>query len=111
MEITNRIVDTNTIIELCGELDGKTAPLAQKEIIQQCVPNCRIILDMTAVPYMSSAGLRLMLSLYRQIGVVRGRIVLLGIAEEIRATMQNTGFLTYFTLCDTLEQAEAAIKD
>ena len=50
---------------------------------------------MSGVEYMSSAGLRMLLSMYRQISRQNGGIVLVGLAEEIKDTMSVTGFLNF----------------
>jgi anti-sigma B factor antagonist len=59
---------------------------------------------------MSSAGLRLMLSLYRQISAGKGEIALVGMANELQDTMQATGFLRYFTLHASVDEAVAALQ-
>jgi anti-sigma B factor antagonist len=45
----------------------------------------------------------MLLSVYRQISGNQGRIVLVGLSEELKDTMSMTGFLGYFTVQDTLE--------
>ena len=60
---------------------------------------------------MSSAGLRMLLSTYRQVTSKNGRIVLVGLSEEIQDTMSVTGFLKFFTICTTLESGLATLKD
>lgn len=103
MEINIKTIDQVTIVEMAGELDGKTAPQAQEQVAPFTKAGGKIILDMTQVTYMSSAGLRMLLSMYRQLSSNDGRIALVGLAEELKDTMSITGFLSYFTTCDTLE--------
>ena len=102
MEVYIKTVRQVAVVEIVGELDGKTAPEAQERVLPLVQPGCKIILDMTKVPYMSSAGLRLFLLLNRKISSHNGRIALIGLSEEIRDTMDMTGFLNYFTTFDTL---------
>ena len=65
---------------------------------------------MTGVAYMSSAGLRMLLSLYRNISGNQGRIVLVGLSVELQDTMSMTGFLGYFTLADSVEAGLQALS-
>jgi len=102
MEVYIKTVRQVAVVEITGELDGKTAPEAQERILPLVQPGCKILLDMTKVSYMSSAGLRLFLLLNRQISNHTGRIALIGLSEEIRDTMDMIGFLNYFTTFDTL---------
>ena len=46
--------------------------------------------------YMSSAGLRMLLVIYRTIVGQGGKVVLVGLSEELQDTMALTGFLDFF---------------
>lgn len=69
-----------------------------------------MILDMSHVEYMSSAGLRMLLAVRRQMAA-NGYIVLVGLSEAIKDTMTITGFLDFFTTCDTIEDGIQALAD
>jgi anti-sigma B factor antagonist len=60
---------------------------------------------MSRVDYLSSAGLRLLLLLYREIISRNGQLVLVGVYPEIRTVMSHTGFLSFFTLADSQQEA------
>jgi anti-sigma B factor antagonist len=109
MEISAETRDTATLVTLSGDLDGKTAPQAQAQIVPLCQPGRNLLLDMTEVAYMSSAGLRLLLLLHRQLSSVQGQMVLVGLSEELQDTMSATGFLAYFTTAPTREAGLAAL--
>ena len=110
MDIHVKTVEQVTVIELNGEIDGKTAPEVQDRISAQVHDDSSIVLDMSGVAYMSSAGLRVLLTTYRQVVGADGRIVLVGLCEEVRDTMSMTGFLRFFTVCETVEQGLAALE-
>ncbi|NDJ21796.1 anti-sigma factor antagonist [Nostoc sp. B(2019)] len=99
-----------TLVEVIGDIDTNTAPLVQEQILPLAQAGTRMIIEMTKVPYMSSAGLRVLLSLYRQISAQGGQIVLVGLSEEIQDTMSITGFLDFFQTRDTRDQALEALK-
>jgi len=62
-----------------------------------------MILDMTKVPYMSSAGLRMLLSLYRQVTSQNGQIVWWDFRKKF-ATPCITGFLDFLRVAKRLIQ-------
>ena len=110
MDIKVKTVEQVTVAELVGDVDAKTAPEVQEKISPLATPGSKILLDMTKVLYMSSAGLRILLSLYRQTVTKEVKLVLVGLSEEIQDTMSVTGFLQFFTTCETLQQGLAALK-
>ena len=110
MNITIKRVEQITLIEITGEIDGKTAPQAQAQILPLLESGCKMLVDMSGVDYMSSAGLRLMLSMHRQATASKGQLVLVGLSEDIRDTMAATGFLNFFTTQDTVEAGLATLQ-
>ncbi|MGO8692469.1 MAG: anti-sigma factor antagonist [Rectinemataceae bacterium] len=99
-----------TVVSLEGEIDGKTAPEVQERVLPLVEPGSKILLDMGKVPYMSSAGLRMLLSVYRQVTGKKGAIVLAGVEEDIRDTMSVTGFLKFFVIHETVESGVKALE-
>ena len=109
MQISARTEHDVAVLELRGELDGKTAPETQEAILQQAQPNCKMILDLSEMTYMSSAGLRVLLLVYRRVNANNGRVALVGLSEEIRETMEMTGFLAHFQTYPTLRAGLEAL--
>jgi anti-sigma B factor antagonist len=109
MTIDTRIDGANVIATVSGEIDGKTAPQVQTELLAALQGGNRLLVDMKAVTYLSSAGLRMLLLLYRQVAAKKGKVVLVGVSEEIRDTMSMTGFINFFTLADTQESGLSAL--
>lgn len=90
-----------TIVEMAGELDSISSPDVQERILPLVQRECKILLDMSSVIYMSSAGLRTLLLLYRQIQDNVGEVVLSGLGEEVRDVMALTGFLDFFKIAES----------
>jgi anti-sigma B factor antagonist len=109
MEINVKSSGQVTVVELAGDIDSNTAPQAQERILPLLQPAVKILLDMSGVEYMSSAGLRMLLSMYRQVSRQNGGIVLVGLAEGIKDTMSVTGFLNFFTIRDTVDDGLKAL--
>lgn len=94
-----------TCIELEGSIDGKTAPQIREDLSTVLHKVQKLILDMSRVDYLSSAGLRLLLLLYRDLSTRNGKLVLVGVSADIRTVMSHTGFLNFFTLADSQQEA------
>ena len=110
MEINVNTIDQVTVVEIVGDIDGKTAPQVQEQILPLIQPDGKILLDMSQVDYMSSAGLRLLLGTHRQATSNKAIVMLAGVNEEIQDTMSATGFLRFFTIHDTVTAALAELK-
>lgn len=109
MTIETRIDGTNVIATVNGDIDGKSAPQVQSELLAALQSGNGLLVDMGGVGYLSSAGLRMLLLLYRQVATKKGKVVLVGVSEEIRDTMSMTGFINFFTLADSREAGLAAL--
>lgn len=98
------------VVTLQGEIDGKTAPEAQQQITPLMADSQALLLDMRGVDYMSSAGLRMMLLLYRQMASKDGKVALVGLSEEVEETMSATGFLEFFVTAADVDAGLAALR-
>jgi len=104
VEVIRSVIQDVNVVRLAGDLDGNTTPNVQAQIMPLAIPNGKMILDMREVSYMSSAGLRMLLVMYRTIISKSGKVVLVGLSEDIRDTMSMTGFLDFFTYLETLDE-------
>jgi anti-sigma B factor antagonist len=93
-----------------GEIDGQTAPMLQCELAERLTAATSAVFDVTAVPYMSSAGFRLLLLLYRTLALRGGKLAMVGLSDEIRDTMEMTGFLDFFVVAITIDEAFEQVK-
>jgi anti-sigma B factor antagonist len=110
MNITLKSQDDVVVAELNGEIDAKTAPTVTKEILPIITPGSKVLMNLTQVSYMSSAGLRSLLSLYRQSTAKDSKLVLVGLSEELQDTMSMTGFLDFFTTAETVDHGISTLK-
>ncbi len=110
MNIQVETINGITIISLSGRIDSKTAVDIQEEILPYVKENSQILLDMTQVDYLSSAGLRMLLILYRQANQQQASLTFVGITEEVKDVMSITGFLKYFKVYETREEGVKNLK-
>ena len=110
MELSNKKMDGISVLEVKGEIDANTAPELIKGMEPLISPGCKILMNLQEVTFMSSAGLRSMVVLYRQVSGSKGKIGLTGLSEEVEDTMAATGFLKFFSVFDTAEAALEGLK-
>jgi anti-sigma B factor antagonist len=85
-------------IHVEGQVDSKTVTVLRDYIDSELRDGLAVALDLTGVPFMSSAGLRTLLTLHRRTQEMGVPLALVGIAVEIADTMKVTGFYDYFTI-------------
>lgn len=88
---------TNATVALEGRLDTTTAP--QLETALATVPDSieLLVLDMSALEYLSSAGLRVILAAHKRM-LRQGQLVVRHVNETIREIFDVTGFTDILTI-------------
>ena len=105
MQIDIKTENSILIVTIEGSIDSKTASEVQQGILEGSVGSDNVIIDLTKVDFVSSAGLRVLLMVYRQIKAKNGKVILVGISEEISEVMSMTGFINFFEIVDTVKTA------
>jgi len=95
MEI-RKTTDGNTVtLELDGKLSAIAVPDLQKELDAALEEFENILLDMSKVEYISSAGIRAILSTQKKIlKKGSGKLSLFGLTQESRENLEVTGMNT-----------------
>ncbi len=96
-------------MRLEGELTAQTTGQPQEKVLAVGGAGCEGDPGHDRVSFMSSAGLRMLLVLYRTIRGRGGKILLVGLSEDLRSTMSLTGFLDLFHHHPTLEAGLAEL--
>ena len=103
MEVQQELIKNWQVIKVTGEIDSKTVSTLRDFIDEKLVEDTAVALDLEKVPFMSSAGLRTLLTLQRKTTSMKVDLALIGVANEIQDMMKVTGFLQYFKLYDSIE--------
>ena len=82
---------TETIIEIVGRLDTITAPALEKTIQEDIGDAKNLVLDVKGMEYISSAGLRVLLSAQKKMQKI-GSMKVTGVCEEVMEVFEMTGF-------------------
>lgn len=111
MEIELRHAGTATIVVLSGRLDSTNATEADSTI-QNCGNDQtnRLVLDLSTVNYVSSAGLRVVLLAAKRTSAKGGRFAIAGLQQNVREVFDVSGFLQILTVFDTADEAVAYVQ-
>jgi anti-sigma B factor antagonist len=110
MKVAITDLEEISVVEVSGDIDSKTAPEFERNAKVATEKSQRIAIDLTAVEFMSSAGLRVLLMVYRNIKSQNGKVVLVGVSEDIQDVMSTTGFINFFTIVEKQDEAIAILK-
>jgi anti-sigma B factor antagonist len=111
MEMTKRQAGETLILRLAGDLDSRVPPQTQREILDAVPAGRRILLDLSGLGVVTSAGLRTMLQIYRRAQALDATVALVGLSDQLRGILTATGFLSFFTVGDTIEQCLAQLGE
>ena len=95
MNITRKTEGSTLIIALEGRLDTMTAPELEAELKASMDSADKLVLDFTALDYISSAGLRVLLSAHKAMSA-KGGMKVIHVNEVVQEVFDVTGF------CDIL---------
>ena len=80
-----------TTIELVGRLDTTTAPALDKTVNEDIAGTKNLVLDLKGLEYISSAGLRVILSAQKKMQKI-GAMKLTNVCEAVMEVFEMTGF-------------------
>ena len=93
-----------------GRLDSLSTPAFEAALAARIgsAPQT-IVLDLAAVPYVSSVALRVFLSASRRLGEAGGQLVFCGLTANVREVFTVSGFDSIFTIHADRDRALAAL--
>jgi anti-sigma B factor antagonist len=105
MEIIVRELKSVDVVKVSGRVDSSTAPKLD-QTLKGLVENGRfkLVLDLSGVEYMSSAGLRAMVSCFREVkkGIRMGDLRLTNPSERVAEVLDLAGLDEVFQIFDDL---------
>ena len=108
MDITERIVDTITILDLTGRLTINEGAQLLKDKSESLVFQGRtsVIVNLAAVPYIDSGGLGQLVGCYTTLAKAGGRLTLLNVNPRNHDLLSLTKLVSVF---DTFDREQEAI--
>ena len=92
-------IEHRVILRLDGRIDAASAPILERKItglIEE--DHFHLLLDFTRVDYLSSAGMRVLLSASKRLLSKKGELVLFSLPEEVSEVIKMAGFEKIFKI-------------
>jgi anti-anti-sigma factor len=106
MDMHGMVRDTTNIISITGSLDAVNAPEAIRFMLAQVESGWnQLVLDLSQVDFMSSAGLRTILMVLKECRHQGGDLRLVGPNAAIGKILKITGFIGVMQVFDDIDQA------
>lgn len=100
------------VLEVTGDLDVFTAPLLKEQLLAAVEAGAKtIVVDLSAVTFLDSTTLGILVSALRRLRPVGGRLLIAGADTSVRSLFELTGLDRVFTLYPTCDEALAAVGD
>ena len=97
MTIEKNLNGKELTVTIEGRLDTSTAPKLESEIKESIQDISKLVLDFTSLEYLSSAGLRVLLSTQKTMNK-QGEMIIKNVNETINEIFEVTGFIDILTI-------------
>jgi anti-anti-sigma factor len=96
------------VVALAGKLDAISSPELEKRLLEAIDEGGKkVVLDLTRLDYVSSAGVRVFLLAMKRLKEKGGHLHFCGLIPDVRRVFDITGFAFRVPLFDTLDAAVA----
>ena len=94
------------IISLQGQVNSSNAATVESEVLAVVQGGAKnVLLNMTELSYISSAGLRVVLVLAKRLKQAGGKLVIYGMQPHVREVFDISGFLAILNVAGTRAEA------
>jgi anti-anti-sigma factor len=102
--------DSIIVVVVHGRVDSESSPELEKSVLALLQRGERyMILDLAAVDYMASSGMRVLLAVAKKCQSAEARFVLTGLSRFVHDVLAMTGFIDYFEVFSDVDAAVAAM--
>ena len=106
MQLTDRQHERATVVTVQGRVDGVTAPEFEKYLADLITQSRRnLVIDFSALEYISSAGLRSILAVAKRLKGEQGTLCFSGLKGTVEEVFKISGFYSIFKVFDSNESA------
>ena len=109
MEIREEARGNVCLLTVSGRLDSSSAASLEAVLPARIQTHERVLLDLSGVAYVSSAGLRVFLIGAKAARAAGHRLALAGLSDSVREVFDISGFTALFTLAPDVDAAISAL--
>jgi anti-sigma B factor antagonist len=109
MNVKIRMVGSVAVITLTGDLDEQASDVMHADVLSVMPAHTEVLLDLSKIRRLSSAGIRALLMVYRQGRSLDSAVALVGLPPELRNALSASGFLSFFRVADSVTDGIALL--
>lgn len=92
------------VLRISGRLDAVSSPTAERKVFDYINSGqYKLLLDFSGVDYLSSAGMRMLLSVTKKLKTLSGKVVLFAVTVNVMDVLKMSGFDHVLELVKTEE--------
>lgn len=112
MTVSEKEIGNVCVLAPRGRLDGNSASDFE-ETLTAIIDGgkTRLVMDLAELVYISSAGLRTLLTAAKKIKTVDGQLAFCGLNDTVKEVFEISGFTAILNVADSLDAAVAAVGD
>ena len=106
LRIVPEKIDHRIILRITGRIDAASAPILEEKLkVLAEEKEWHLLLDLNRVDYLSSAGMRVLLSCLKKLNSNKGSLGLFGLSEEVADVIKMAGFDRIFRIYSSEKEA------
>jgi anti-anti-sigma factor len=110
MELVEEIHGRVVVVTAHGRLDGSTSPAFGTRLEKLAATSePRLVVDFSGIDFVSSAGLRVVLSLLKRVTAANGMLALCAVQAPVKEVLDMTGLTAMFNVHAGRAEAMAAL--
>lgn len=100
MNIEKEITETQIILKIVGRIDTTNANDFDNQVQNEIKEGVNLVLDLKGLEYISSAGLRVLLSTHKSLTKVNGKLIIRNVNSDVMEVFDITGFSSILSIED-----------
>jgi anti-sigma B factor antagonist len=110
MQVDELREDGALILALTGQLNAASSPPVEAALLDAVRRSPAVVLDLSGLGYVSSAGLRVLLKAAKEAKAARSRFALAGPRAGVREVLEVSGFLALLAVHPSRAEALADVR-
>ncbi len=98
------------LVTIEGRIDASTTPIVEKKLSKLLEISKKIAIDCSNIDYLSSAGMRLLLSMTKKMHAEKGKIGFFGMSDDVMEIIRMAGFERILKIFSTRKEALKSLE-
>ena len=106
--VKGKIIGNVSVAAVTGRVDSATAVTLDSELSKMAHANDRIVLDLSGIAYMSSAGVRAIVKIMQSTSKAGGGVKLTSVPQNVMDVFETVGMMQILQIYPSVDEAVAS---